>query len=318
MIDILMATYNGSRFLDAQLASIAQQSFEDWHLIVRDDGSNDETPDILRRFRDTFPDRVTIVEDTLGNLGTQQNFNHLISLSKADYVSFSDQDDIWIPEKLQISLEAMQALEHAHRGAPAMVFSDRCFLNEAHPEEEGSWSASEGLPLTIAEDLDETLFLNVVAGCTVLMNRALVDISSPIPDSAKSHDHWISLVAAQFAAIDCLPKATVRWRRHGHNVAGARASGANNTLARARLLFGKLDIHRKRYDGLYEQAEALLALRGTEMTEAQRMHLEAVVHLRKHGTLKRYLKAHRLGVLPGTPGRKLGFLLTGGGMGRRG
>lgn len=315
MIDILMATYNGAQFLEQQLASIEQQTFGGWHLIVRDDGSTDATPDILRAFGDKHPGRVTVVDDQLGNLGAQENFNRLLSLSKAPYISFADQDDIWIPEKLKISLRALHALEGPEGETPTMVFSDRAFLNESDPDAEGHWSASEGLPLSIGSRFEETLFLNVVAGCTVLMNRPLADIAAPIPARAKSHDHWISLVATQFAAIDCLDRPTVRWRRHATNVAGARKSTANNYLARAQLLFGNLPVHRKRYDGLYRQAEALLSLHGERMAPEARMHLEGVLSLPGRSMIGRYLMAHRLGVLPDRPERKLGFLLTGGGTG---
>ena len=110
-IDILLATYNGETFLDEQLDSIAAQAHGDWRLIARDDGSSDRTPEILEAFRMRHPGKVVVLEDGDGNLGLVQNFSRLMAHSDAPYAAFCDQDDVWMPEKLALSLAKMRELE---------------------------------------------------------------------------------------------------------------------------------------------------------------------------------------------------------------
>lgn len=94
-VDILMATYNGEKYLRNQLLSLQQQTYEDWTLWVRDDGSTDDTPFILRKFAES-DSRIIIVEEDAGQrLGPGRNFLGLTKYSTADYVIFCDQDDIW-------------------------------------------------------------------------------------------------------------------------------------------------------------------------------------------------------------------------------
>jgi glycosyltransferase involved in cell wall biosynthesis len=95
-VDILLATYNGGEFLADQLASIERQTFSEWRLIVRDDGSTDNTVLILEEFRECYPDKVLLIEDLEHNLGPGRNFERLLGYSDAPYFFFCDQDDVWM------------------------------------------------------------------------------------------------------------------------------------------------------------------------------------------------------------------------------
>ena len=99
-VDILLATYNGERFLDEQMHSLLSQSYTEWHLIIRDDGSTDNTLAIIQRYKKQYPNKITILEDNLANLGACRNFGRILEQSDADYAMFCDQDDVWLPKKI--------------------------------------------------------------------------------------------------------------------------------------------------------------------------------------------------------------------------
>ena len=100
-INIVMSTYNGEQFLAEQIDSIQQQTFKDWQLLIRDDGSSDQTPEIIKSFVAQDPRIVFINEHDRENFGVIKNFFTLIKHDKADYYFFSDQDDVWLEDKLE-------------------------------------------------------------------------------------------------------------------------------------------------------------------------------------------------------------------------
>ena len=222
-IDILLATYNGAAFLDEQLDSIAAQTHQDWRLIARDDGSSDRTPEILDAFRTRHPDQVVVLADGEGNLGLVQNFSRLMAHSDAPYAAFCDQDDVWIPEKLELSLAKMRELEREHGAeVPLLVFTDLMVVDQDLKVIHDSFWRYSNLRPDRSNSLNRLLFQNVVTGCTALMNRALMGRSKPVPAEAGVHDWWVALVAAAFGVSGYIAQPTVRYRQHGQNLLGAK------------------------------------------------------------------------------------------------
>ncbi|HND46573.1 MAG TPA: glycosyltransferase, partial [Chitinophagales bacterium] len=129
-VDILLATYNGERFLQKQIDSILQQTYSNFTIYIRDDGSKDGTIKIIKDYAQKYPNKIIFIEDILGNLGVTQNFNELMKYSSANYIAFSDQDDIWLPNKIEQSLKVLADLENKHQGTPAFVYSDMQIINE--------------------------------------------------------------------------------------------------------------------------------------------------------------------------------------------
>ena len=127
-VAVLMAVYNGARFLDQQVESIIQQSHSALHIHVRDDGSTDGTVQMLLDIQRRFPGKVTIIEDGDRNLGIVGNFQRLmehVRASGADYFMFADQDDFWFPDKVAVTLAKMQQTEQ-QSGAitPTLIHTD--------------------------------------------------------------------------------------------------------------------------------------------------------------------------------------------------
>ena len=101
MIAILMSTYNGERYLREQIDSLLNQTYKDWKLYIRDDGSTDETISIIESYVNDYPDLIVLLKDDLGNLGSARSFMRILSVVDADYYMFCDQDDVWLPNKVK-------------------------------------------------------------------------------------------------------------------------------------------------------------------------------------------------------------------------
>ncbi|MBQ7192792.1 MAG: glycosyltransferase, partial [Synergistaceae bacterium] len=122
-IDILMATYNGQKFIAEQLDSIFSQTFQDFRLIVRDDGSTDNTCAILEEYSAKYPGRIKIIHDEAVCKSATKNFFEILKHAEADYVMFSDQDDVWLKYKVQITLDYMKETERKNPGKPVLIFT---------------------------------------------------------------------------------------------------------------------------------------------------------------------------------------------------
>ena len=110
-MEVLLATYNGARFLREQLDSIFAQDYENLRILARDDGSRDETPQILSEYAQRFPSRFRLLPTDTATGSAKTNFLKLMQASDADYVCFCDQDDVWLPEKVSTTQRAMSGLE---------------------------------------------------------------------------------------------------------------------------------------------------------------------------------------------------------------
>ena len=214
-VDILMATYNGEKYLRNQLLSLQQQTYEDWTLWVRDDGSTDDTPFILRKFAES-DSRIIIVEEDAGQrLGPGRNFLGLTKYSTADYVIFCDQDDIWFEKKLEILVEFAES--NFDSDIPCLVYCDAYGYSDA----EGV-IIIDGIYRNNAKNLREFLFLNAgYHGCSSLFNRRLCILAAEYrANYIYLHDDVVSLLAFCFGQVNFLPKKLQLYRQHASNVTG--------------------------------------------------------------------------------------------------
>lgn len=221
-IDIALATWNGERYLPAMLESIAAQTFANWRLVVRDDGSTDGTRAIVEAFARRFPGRVEWLTDDRGRLGAAGNFAAAALACRADYVAFADQDDVWLPEKLELTMASMAATERRlGAGVPVAVHTDLRVVDEALNEIAPSFVRYMKFDPVAGARLERLLVRNVATGCTMLCNRALIEMALPLPPGAVIHDWWCALVAACFGALEFVDVPTMLYRQHAANTIGA-------------------------------------------------------------------------------------------------
>ena len=227
-IDILMAAYNGEEFIAEQIDSILSQTFQDFRLLIRDDGSSDKTPAIIEEYAQKYPDKIEIVHDDVVCRNPYKNFMELLKHAKADYVMFSDQDDYWLPYKIQVTLWHMKELERKNPGLPALVFSGLKVVDEN----------LQSMNRCIQYSLDKAeytftnlLMSNVVSGCTSMFNLALYSKSKGYIEGMRfAHDSLLATLAASCGVIEHIPAAMILYRQHKHNVVGYTGVGGGKVF----------------------------------------------------------------------------------------
>ncbi|HGI3092777.1 TPA: glycosyltransferase family 2 protein [Streptococcus agalactiae] len=215
-VNILMATYNGEKFLAQQIESIQKQTFKEWNLLIRDDGSSDKTCDIIRNFTAKDSRIRFINENEHHNLGVIKSFFTLVNYEVADFYFFSDQDDVWLPEKLSVSLEAGK---HKASDVPLLVYTDLKVVNQELNILQDSMirAQSHHANTTLLPELTE----NTVTGGTMMINHALAE-KWFTPNDILMHDWFLALLAASLGEIIYLDLPTQLYRQHDNNVLGAR------------------------------------------------------------------------------------------------
>lgn len=230
-IDILMSTYNGELFIRDQLDSIFNQSSTDWRLIIRDDGSSDNTRQIISEYQEKAPNKIFLIDDDKGKLGSCQSFFRLMSHSNAQYVFFCDQDDVWLQNKIELQMKEMQRIEgDCGAGFPVLVHSDLRVVNESLGLiSESLWKYQKLNPNSM-HGLNRVLIQNYVTGCTMLVNRALLEYAISGSPKAIMHDWWMLLLATVKGKVVDMPETTVLYRQHNENDTGAKHWSFFNAL----------------------------------------------------------------------------------------
>ena len=287
---IVMSTYNGGQYLQRQLDSVLRQTLADFTLLLRDDGSSDDTLNILTQYDDP---RIRLT--TGENLGPSGSFLALLEQARqlgADYVFFCDQDDIWLDNKLEVLLNEIQALP----GGPALVFSDFAMIDGEDTVTGDSYAAMAGLRIP----KDGNFFPKLLAqpyifGCASVLNRELLELIQDPPTGIEMYDCWIALVAALFGTVKYLPQATIKHRFHCSNATGQAGMNALSTrLRRVTRQFKKqvantqLRLH---------QAQLLMDRYGDRLTPELHLQLSSLAEAGRKGgfravhTLKKYAVA---------------------------
>lgn len=225
-LSVALCTYNGERFLPDQLASIRAQERLPDELVVCDDGSTDHTVELLRAFAAAAPFRVR-VEVNPARLGSSDNFARAIDLCTGSLIALTDQDDVWIPEKLG-TLEAVLA---AAPGA-SFAFSNAEVVNaDLTPRGHTLWQAirfgwRERRRFAAGGGFECLLRRYRVTGATLMFRAALRDLILPVPPGWV-HDAWIGLVLSAVGRGVPVSAQLIRYRQHADQQHG----GAQRTLA---------------------------------------------------------------------------------------
>lgn len=275
--NILISTYNGELFLPKVLESMMlARTFSEFRLVIRDDGSTDATPNILCGFTQQFPERVQLVKDADCQLGPSASFSRLIEASDSSYIMLCDQDDIWLPDKIEKTMAAMREAEKQYgSNTPLLVHTDLKVVDENLLTIADSFWKCQNLSPELGSQLNRLLVQNVVAGCTVMINRALADLAAPIPPAAAMHDWWLALVAVTFGKVIYLDEQTILYRQHGKNSVGAKKWGVQRVIQQALAA----DRVQQSMVATMIQAQALLDRYADRMLPEQRELIEVYARL---------------------------------------
>lgn len=219
-IAILMATYNGERYIKEQLDSLVNQTSRDWTLYIHDDGSTDQTPAILREYSEKY-DNIHIL-DYESQRGAMKNFFSLLRLVDADYYMFCDQDDVWLPEKIVVSHKKMKQMESQHPSQPIIVYTDLHVTDtDLHIIYESFWQEICLHPEFITT-FDEMAASTAVTGCAMLFNQKAKKAIVFPATHAIMHDAWITACTLRKGGlIQPIPQQMVLYRQHEGNCIGA-------------------------------------------------------------------------------------------------
>ena len=217
-ISILLSTYNGEKYLKAQLDSLFSQSYKNFKLIARDDSSSDKTLEILKSYDiELLPSNE--------NLGVKSSFETLLKYafenSDADYFMFCDQDDVWNQDKVKLTLQKMYEMEKLYKNTPILVHTDLEVVDENLHTINPSFMKLQNLNEK-KNRLNNLLIQNTITGCTVMINRDLAKLCLPMSSNAIVHDWWVGLVASYFGKIGYVDDSTIKYRQHTSNTIGAK------------------------------------------------------------------------------------------------
>ena len=277
-ITILLATYNGEKYLDEQIRSLLTQTYDNIRIIVRDDGSTDRTPTMLASWAESHPEKLSIISDGRGNLRWRENFACLLGHCDTPYFALCDQDDVWLPTKVEVLLREIRRLEARAGQVPILVHSDLKVVDADLAEISPSFFRHWHVNVERARRLDHLIINNFVVGCSLAGNKALLDLSHPLPATSPAHDWWLALVAASCGILRTIPEATLLYRQHGKNQIGAGAQ-KSNILWDARYILRRPRTLKARMASalilLQAQAHVLLDRFGDRMSSHDREFLRA-------------------------------------------
>lgn len=253
LISVALATYNGEKYIKDQINSILNQTYKNIEIIICDDNSIDKTYSILTSFQKIH--FIKIFRNK-SNLGYIKNFEKVLSLCSGDYIAFCDQDDIWLPNKLELLFKNI--------GNFSLILSDSVIIDSNGKIISSSYfkMRNENFESNLSFKL---LLGNSFQGCMMLFKKDVLTYALPFPKSYPPHDWWISLISCKLNGIKIFPTSLMKWRRHSQTDTTSESLDfkSNNSRLLKFLLFFKYyqDIlklldgirnSKKKYQNVYE------------------------------------------------------------------
>lgn len=232
-IEVLMAVYNGSAYIREQIDSILNQTYENWHLTISDDGSTDGTDLIADEYAAKYPEQIMRVYSGVRFGNARDHFMWLSENCTSRYMLYSDQDDVFNPEKMSRLMDAMQNAERQWgRDLPILVFSDQTVVDEKLNVIEPSLMRCQKQAFD-SFDYHALLIQNVVTGGAMMVNRPLCSLAVQCRSRERiiMHDWWMAATAARFGKVIYLDEPLSLYRQHGGNSVGAKRVGSAGYIA---------------------------------------------------------------------------------------
>ena len=216
-VEILLPTYNGEKYLKEQIDSILSQSYQNLKLIISDDGSKDTTCEILKEYQEK--DKRVEVDFQEQNLGVVRNIEFLLNKVTASVFMLADQDDYWLPEKVEKSVKLLKEKD------ADIVFGDLEVVDEKLETMYQSFNDYMLLSRRIQKYINSNrlnYLYNVFTGCTICAKSDLIPKILPLPEESKYviHDYWIGLMASFNGKVFYLSERLLKYRQHGNNQVG--------------------------------------------------------------------------------------------------
>ncbi len=300
-VEVLLATYNNADYLEPLLDSLLAQSFGDFHLVISDDCSTDDTVKILKRYLGRFQNPVRLIERDRPSGSAAANFAMLMQQSHGDFVFLCDGDDVWYPDKLKAFLaKARPRQDMLGPDVPMFLFSDASIISaDGAPSGPSYWAYKNTDPARCLS-LQRLLVCTPMLGCASMMNRALVQLACNVPlGRVTGHDWWALLVAASLGEVGFVDAPTIAYRVHGKNASQPMQITLTSFKERSGSRLGRLSgpIHevRRRIVIRQRQAEPLLEQFGDRLSQERRQIIEKFLAIKNRSFVGRRLALIRNG-----------------------
>ena len=217
-ISVAMATYNGEKFVREQIESILNQTLKPYEIVISDDASTDQTLKILLEYQKKYPNLIKVIPNK-NNAGFVKNFERALLNVTGDLVALSDQDDVWLPEKLQEEYEVLERDPNI-----GLVFSDLELVDETLNKIGSSmWKYHDWQMDGYIKGVDlfkQILKTNHVTGCTIMIRKKILNSLIPFDNRIHLHDYWLAIGASLLSDAFAINKQLVLYRQHSNNQIG--------------------------------------------------------------------------------------------------
>ncbi len=301
MVTVLLAVYGGEKYLAEQIESILNQTEQDFKIIIRDDGSRDNSPAIIKEYHEKYPEKISVMEGSPTG-SAAANFAQMLCECDDDYIMFCDQDDVWLPFKIEKTLAAMRKAEGDNKNTPVLVHGDLSVVDEKLNITAPSFFEFQRLYQNKVS-FPHLLVQNYVTGCTVMINRALKQKCGSVPAGCAMHDWWLALLAQLFGKIVCINEPLLLYRQHGDNQVGAKASYGWALIKRKLATISEV---KKNYQATYTQAELLKERYFDELDERDKKILSAYCLMKKKNKFQKLCLMNKYDFKKGTTLRVIG------------
>lgn len=302
MIAILMATYNGEKYLGEQLESLLSQTYQDFIIYISDDHSTDATYKIIQDYQKQYPNKIFFFQNNSQYHGAKYNFMQLMIQCKEEYVMLCDQDDVWKPQKIEITMQKIHQLEEKYgKDTPILVHTDLEVVNESLQTISPSFKELIHVDYSRIQ-LHQLIVQNILTGCTALYNRALSNLLTVEPPYMIMHDWWLILVASAFGIVDHVDQKTILYRQHSKNVVGAEDVRTFHYMIEKLAHWHDM---KQAINETYQQAESLLIVYKDRLALEQVHFLCKYCSIPQKNKLNRWISICRLGTLKHGFARKI-------------
>lgn len=229
-IGIALATYNGAMYINEMLNSIFEQDYQNFIVHICDDGSTDDTVQIIKQHELYKTYNKIVIHEIEGGLGACKNFQRVISYCEENYIALCDQDDFWVKNKLSTLLAEIKRTE-SNNGEirPCLVFSDLEIVDAQLNIIYGSFYKNS-LKSPFSNKLQDFMLTNHIPGCAMMFNGKLKELFLPMPPEIRMHDWWISLITATFGIISYIDIPLIKYRQHSQNTIGVPGIDEKNRM----------------------------------------------------------------------------------------
>lgn len=222
-IAILLSSYNGEKFLKEQLDSIMEQSYQNFILYIRDDGSSDNTVSIIKKYKQNYSKQITFIEDDKGNLGVRKSFEETMKKANADYYFFCDQDDVWHNKKLELLINELSHLQKNNPNEALLVYSSFTLIDGDGNEISSRKHLKASL---LTKKINNGAFRNLVPGCFMAFNKKAKKLYL-LYSNYVIHDELLFILTSIYGKINNLNIPLIQYRLHENNTIGLQKKKIN-------------------------------------------------------------------------------------------